>query len=193
MSEINAKNIALLIDADNVDPNGINAVLTVLAELAGTDVDLDTIHQRLCQRDPRFVGLSLIAPEGEGQRVKGGGTPPPAKSGDFVTAFPDGTLPLLVVDTLFGSERLASLSGPLASVRAEPQLLVHPALARQLGLADGEPVRVRTASESFALTLKTCPGMAEGLAVTPRLYGTRSERFTPGVCLPCRIERGDAP
>lgn len=38
MSEINAKNIALLIDADNVDPNGINAVLTVLAELGQVNI-----------------------------------------------------------------------------------------------------------------------------------------------------------
>ncbi|WFL77096.1 NYN domain-containing protein [Altererythrobacter arenosus] len=38
MSEINAKNIALLIDADNVDPNGIDAVLTVLAELGQVNI-----------------------------------------------------------------------------------------------------------------------------------------------------------
>jgi uncharacterized protein (TIGR00288 family) len=38
MSEINAKNIALLIDADNVDPGGINAVLTVLAELGQVNI-----------------------------------------------------------------------------------------------------------------------------------------------------------
>ena len=38
MSEIDAKNIALLIDADNVDPNGIDAVLTVLAELGQVNI-----------------------------------------------------------------------------------------------------------------------------------------------------------
>ena len=38
MSEIGAKNIALLIDADNVDPRGINAVLTVLAELGQVNI-----------------------------------------------------------------------------------------------------------------------------------------------------------
>ncbi|HAU21424.1 MAG TPA: hypothetical protein DCS24_02340 [Erythrobacter sp.] len=38
MSEIGAKNIALLIDADNVDPNGIDAVLTVLAELGQVNI-----------------------------------------------------------------------------------------------------------------------------------------------------------
>ncbi|MGQ7829128.1 NYN domain-containing protein [Altererythrobacter sp. Z27] len=38
MSETTAKNIALLIDADNVDPNGIDAVLTVLAELGQVNI-----------------------------------------------------------------------------------------------------------------------------------------------------------
>lgn len=38
MSEFNANNIALLIDADNVDPGGINAVLTVLAELGQVNI-----------------------------------------------------------------------------------------------------------------------------------------------------------
>lgn len=38
MSEIGARNIALLIDADNVDPNGIDAVLTVLAELGQVNI-----------------------------------------------------------------------------------------------------------------------------------------------------------
>ena len=38
MTEIGAKNIALLIDADNVDPAGIDAVLTVLAELGQVNI-----------------------------------------------------------------------------------------------------------------------------------------------------------
>ena len=38
MSEIEANNIALLIDADNVDPNGIDSVLTVLAELGQVNI-----------------------------------------------------------------------------------------------------------------------------------------------------------
>jgi uncharacterized protein (TIGR00288 family) len=38
MSEIEAKNIALLIDADNVKPDGIDAVLTALAELGQVNI-----------------------------------------------------------------------------------------------------------------------------------------------------------
>ena len=38
MSEIDSKNIALLIDADNIDPRGIDAVLTVLAELGQVNI-----------------------------------------------------------------------------------------------------------------------------------------------------------
>lgn len=38
MSEIDAKNIALLIDADNVNPAGIDPVLTVLAELGQVNI-----------------------------------------------------------------------------------------------------------------------------------------------------------
>ena len=38
MSEVHAHNIALLIDADNVSPDGIDAVLTVLAELGQVNI-----------------------------------------------------------------------------------------------------------------------------------------------------------
>lgn len=38
MSELDAKNIALLIDADNVNPRGIDSVLTVLAELGQVNI-----------------------------------------------------------------------------------------------------------------------------------------------------------
>jgi hypothetical protein len=38
MSELHASNIALLIDADNVDPGGIDPVLTVLAELGQVNI-----------------------------------------------------------------------------------------------------------------------------------------------------------
>ncbi|GMN13610.1 NYN domain-containing protein [Altererythrobacter sp. MTPC7] len=38
MSEMDAKNIALLIDADNVNPRGIDSVLTVLAELGQVNI-----------------------------------------------------------------------------------------------------------------------------------------------------------
>ena len=38
MSEINAKNIALLIDADNASHQGIDPVLTVLAELGQVNI-----------------------------------------------------------------------------------------------------------------------------------------------------------
>lgn len=38
MSEMDAKNIALLIDADNVNPSGIDSVLTVLAELGQVNI-----------------------------------------------------------------------------------------------------------------------------------------------------------
>ncbi|MDC0886383.1 NYN domain-containing protein [Altererythrobacter sp.] len=38
MSEMDAKNIALLIDADNVNPGGIDSVLTVLAELGQVNI-----------------------------------------------------------------------------------------------------------------------------------------------------------
>ena len=102
-------------------------------------------------------------------------------------------LKLLVVETLFGSERLASLSGPLAEVRAAERLLVHPELAKRLGLDDGMTVRVHTRSESFTLVLATCSGMVDGLAVTSRLYGTPTELFTPGTMIDCRIEKGAAP
>jgi len=165
----------------------------VLAELLEIPPRLEEIHRRIEERDPRFAGLSLISAEGVGVRIKGSGQLPPGSAGAAEPAPDKKAVQLLVVETLFGSELLASLSGPLLGVRAPDLLLVHPEQAKRLGLADGVRVRVSTDLENFTLTLATRDGMADGVAVTPRLFGTPTERFTPGSRMTCRIEAGEGP
>lgn len=165
----------------------------LLARLGDEELTLEAIQGRIEERDPRFKGLALIAPEGEGVRVNGSGRTPAAAATVLEPALVGDTLPLLVVETLFGSERLASLSETLAAVRAEAQLLVHPDLATRLGLTAGARVRVRTAVESLELTLATSAAMVDGVAITPRLYGTPTEILTPGMIIPCLIETGGEP
>jgi len=161
-----------------------------LAGLGDAEPRLEPIQARIEERDPRFKGLTLVDPEGEGTRISGGCRPPAASPQPLAATGDEQTLPLLAVETLFGSERLASLSATLAPLRAAAELLVHPDLAARLGLGDGDTVLVRTPGECLRLTLATRAGMADGVAITPRLYGTPTELFVPGAVIPCKLEKG---
>jgi len=161
-----------------------------LALLRGENQSLEMIRRKLEARDARFAGLSLLDPEGEGQRVSGAGLCAGPKDEVFPHPVPEGSLPLLVVESLFGSELLASLSPPLEPVRPQEQVLLHPQTAADLGLADGELVELRTEQETFALRLKLEATMAGGLLLAPRLRGTPLELFAPGSLTPCLVGKG---
>jgi predicted lysophospholipase L1 biosynthesis ABC-type transport system permease subunit len=115
---------------------------------------------------------------------------PPEAGISFKGATNTSDLILLVVDTLFGSDRLAALSDTLQAVTEAPQVLVHPDLAKRLQLTAGETVTLRTELENVSLVLQTDSGMVDGLAITRRLYGTPLELFASGSQVPCRIDKG---
>jgi NADH-quinone oxidoreductase subunit G len=166
------------------------AAWQLLADLQGFESDLRSIHHDLEATDARFSGLALIAPEREGTRVKGAGAPPPQAALPVTRALETTELPLLVVDSLFGGERLASLSATLQQVVEAPKLLLHPELAARLQLTAGETVTLRTEPATLSLMLQTDPNMAAGLAIVHRSYGTPLELIPAGSLLACRIEKG---
>jgi NADH-quinone oxidoreductase subunit G len=166
---------------------------TILAGLRDESPSLARIRREIEARDPRCAGLSALNPEDEGQRVTGSGTPAGAPSPLPPHCEPGGTLRLLPVETLFGSELLSSLSPPLAAVTAEPHVLLHADDAAVLGLSEGVRARLSTALGHFRVTVRTSDRMAKGVAILPRLRGTPIEAFVPGAGhLDCLIEKEGA-
>jgi NADH-quinone oxidoreductase subunit G len=162
----------------------------ILAELRDESPSLATIRGEIEAGDSRFAGLAALDPEGEGRRVTGGGTPAGAPALLPPHCEPGGTLRLLPVETLFGSELLSSLSPPLAAVTPAPHVLLHAADAVRLGLSEGETARLSTALGHFSVTVRTSDRMARGVAILPRLRGTPVEVFVPGAGhLDCLLDK----
>jgi NADH-quinone oxidoreductase subunit G len=166
------------------------AAWQLLAKLTGRDADLLSIHRELESTDARFAGLTLIAPEREGTRISGTGIRSPEENAHGNAPLATDELPLLVVDSMFGSERLASFSATLQQVAEQPRLLLHPDLAARLQLQDGDIVILQTEPVTLSLVLQTNPNMTNDLAIANRICGTALEHIAAGSLLPCRIEKG---
>jgi NADH-quinone oxidoreductase subunit G len=166
------------------------AAWKLLAKLTGRDADLLSIHRELESTDARFAGLTLIAPEREGTRISGTGIRSPEENAHGNAPLATDELPLLVIDSLFGSERLASFSATLQQVAEQPRLLLHPDLAARLQLQDGDIVILQTEPVTLSLVLQTNPNMTNDLAIANRICGTALEHIAAGSLLPCRIEKG---
>ncbi|TYO99280.1 NADH dehydrogenase subunit G [Geothermobacter ehrlichii] len=162
----------------------------VLSQLQQENLSLNQIRLRLEARDSRFAGLSLLAAGDEGKRVGGAGVQAPAASDEFPATAPAASLPLLVVDQLFGSELLAALSPALDPVKPQPKVLMHPETAAGLGLQQGDLLQLRTELEPFSLPLALEPRMAKGLLLAGRLRSTPLELFPAGIPVPCLVEKG---
>ncbi|GAB4169728.1 MAG: NADH-quinone oxidoreductase subunit NuoG [Geothermobacteraceae bacterium] len=162
----------------------------VLGQLQNHQQSLVRIRQNLEGRDSRFTGLSLLDADGEGTFVRGGGKVATGTSGDFPECVPEGTLPLLVVETLYGSELLSSLSQSLQAVQPEPAVWMHPDTAARLNLEEGDIVQLKTDLEPFSLPLHLEPDMARDMLLAYRLRGTPLELFAPGKPAACLVNRG---
>ncbi|PLX82611.1 MAG: NADH dehydrogenase (quinone) subunit G [Desulfuromonas sp.] len=161
----------------------------ILATLLQRPLDFDSIHHGL-ESDPHFAGLGLLSPGGEGRRVTDAGMLPPAAQPEFPHSAPEGSLPLLVVEALFGTEPLSSLSPALEPVIPEAAVQLHPTTAARLGISDGETVSLRTELEHLRLTARTEAEMVPGLLVAYRLRGTPLELLPVGKITPCLLEKG---
>ncbi len=148
-----------------------------LAELLEVEVDLASLRRQIAQADPRFAPLVGLDPEGEGLRL-GAAAAKPAIPAQHPADPPD--LPLLVTETLFGSELLSAHSAPLAAVTPAPYVLLHPATAAELGLAEAGAAQLSTPFGQARVALRTSAEMSPGLVVVPRLRGTPLETLVPG-------------
>lgn len=163
---------------------------SILGQLREKNQSLETIRRKLEGRDKRFAGLCLVGTTNDGLRVTGAGCPAATSEVAFPQPLPKASLPLLVVEKLFGTELLSCLSPALNSVVPEAQVLLHPDTAEKLGLSDSETIHLQTELESFNLTLKLDERMAPELLIAPRLRGTPLELFMPGSLTPCLIGKG---
>jgi len=152
----------------------------LLAVLAGLEPELEAVRAVLVAADPRFAGLAGLDPEGEGVRVSGPGQRPPAPPRPRPHCVPEGTLRLLPVESFVGSELLASLSAPLAPLRPEPEVLLHPDDAGRFGLVYGATARIATRFGQLQARVRLVTGMAPGLVIVPRLRGSSLACLVPG-------------
>jgi len=161
----------------------------VLAEFLGIEPELRNIRRQLTEVDPRFAGLTRISAGDEGRRVEGGGMLPPPAPAIFPHCQPARTIPLLVVENLFGSEILAGFSAPMDAVRPEPFVLLHPRDAEALGLADGDRAHLVAERGRALVRVQVTSAMAAGAAIVPRLRHTALAAFVPGARIDCTLEK----
>jgi NADH-quinone oxidoreductase subunit G len=105
-------------------------------------------------------GLRLIDPTGEAVPAAVP-KPPPAFRPE------PANLLLVPIYHLFGSEELSVHSPGIEKLRPRPYLLLNSRDAAELGLQEGQLVRLRTGGENLDLPLKTSSGLARGLAGLP--------------------------
>ena len=91
----------------------------------------------------------------------------PAESLVSESAPPD-HLELLLVDSTFGTEELASYAKYIHQVEEPPRLLMHPDDAAKLGLEAGDRVALRLPAGELTVALQVAANMASGVLVLPR-------------------------
>ncbi|MBW2512122.1 MAG: hypothetical protein JRE01_08865, partial [Deltaproteobacteria bacterium] len=96
---------------------------------------------------------------------------------------------LLAIPDRIGSHWLAHLSAPLAATAAQPYIILHPALAARLGLAEGDRARLTTHFGHCTVVVHVEPGMVEDQVLAPQLWDTALEGMVPGSRCECRLDK----
>lgn len=161
-----------------------------LSALMGRDTDLGVLRREIEKMDNCFIGLSLLNANGEGRRITASRQCPEVLQPINASVFGSDQLPLLVTETLYGSELLSNLSACLQEVTPAPFVMLHPQDAGRLKLEDGKKVILGTPMGDLTLILRIQGDMVPGVAIVPRIRGTVLEPLVPGTePLPCRIEK----
>lgn len=105
-------------------------------------------------------GVRLLEPQGA--RKPGWYEPPAAEK-----ALPAGTLRLIPLPHIFGSEELSAFADAIAQRAPAPYLALCPEDAEKLGLKAGDIVAVPLSGETRQLPVSILPGLAAGLAGIP--------------------------
>jgi anaerobic selenocysteine-containing dehydrogenase len=69
--------------------------------------------------------------------------------------------------TLYDGGRIVTTTPALAPLRKEPELLVHPHDLANIGVAEGDQVRVTSARATITLPVRTHPAVPAGTASLP--------------------------
>ncbi len=160
----------------------------LLASLLGRETALAEVRKTIAKTDARFAALAKVAAETEGLRVPLSGPLPPVAEQGLQHAATD-ALTLLAIPDRLGSHWLAHLSAPLAATTSQPYVLLHPALANRLGLAEGERARLTTHFGHCSVAVHVNPGMVEDQVLAPQLWNTALEGMVPGSSCECRLDR----
>ena len=160
----------------------------LLASLLGRETGLAEVRKAIAKTDARFAALAKITAETEGERVPLSGPLPPVAEQGLQHAAAE-ALTLLAISDRLGSHWLAHLSAPLAATAPQPYVLLHPALADRLGLAEGDRARLTTHFGHCTVAVHVNPGMVEDQVLVPQLWDTALEGMVPGSSCECRLDR----
>lgn len=148
----------------------------ILADLLGLKDSLTALRPQLAAQNPLFAALG----ERPGERLSAPAGAEAENTAQPLECVPENALTLLPVESLFGSELLASLSPPLQLRDTDPYVLLHSEDAKERGLREGERVRLSSSLGQFSLTLRLSARMARGIAIVPRQRGSGIELLVPG-------------
>ena len=146
----------LLAGLADMDPEIVNDriwLADIIPEIADLpswdDIPDDGVRlQAAINNDLRFEGQNAFAIDKAGARDK--------------------SLGLMLVDWTFGTEELSSYASCLQELESEPWATMHTGDAADLGLNEGDRIRIETDSGSLDLILRVADSMATGILVVPR-------------------------
>jgi len=157
----------------------------LLARLLDRSADLTEVRSAIADADARFMPLREVLAETEGLRLQVSGSLPPPAEQDLLAA--TDALTLLAVPAPLGSHWLAHLSAPLAATEPQPYVLLHPVLAGELGLVDGDRARLTTHFGHCKVEVRVDPDMVQEQILVPQLWDTALEGMVPGSRCECRL------
>jgi anaerobic selenocysteine-containing dehydrogenase len=132
---------------------------------------VDDLWDWLGQENPVFANIAALFSPPPGARLLPSAIPPGASS-PAESLLPEPPPPehleLLLVDSIFGTEELASYSQYIQQVEEAPRLLTHPDDAAKLGLEAGDQVALGLPGGELKVALQVAENMAPGVMVLPR-------------------------
>jgi NADH-quinone oxidoreductase subunit G len=161
----------------------------LLATLLERNTDLSQLRHSIAAADERLAGLAELTPESAGILVKGSGELPPSVEQGLPQALSGDTLQLLAISARVGSHWLAHLSAPLAATESQPYVVLHPELAEERALAEGDKARLTTHFGHCSVTVHTDELVIKDRVLVPQLWGTALEGMIPGSGCECRLDK----
>jgi NADH-quinone oxidoreductase subunit G len=161
----------------------------LLARMLDRTEDLAALRHSIAANDPRLAALMKVAPESPGERVVFSGNLPPTIEKGLVLSAPKDALSLLAISVPVGSHWLAHLSRPLAETEPQPFVLLHPELASEQGLVDGDRARLTTHFGHCTVGVRVSEQMDKSQVLVPQLLGTALEGLVSGSICECRLDK----